>query len=493
MSTRTYLILIYYLLGAGLFLPLQISSSVDTSVGGSNIEDEEDVFSVIAKHNKGNKKLMTQGDIAVRLSRSALGCPSKSCFWPKSVMGIVNIPYTLSSDYAPADTMVILSAMQEYTTLTCVHFTERKTEVDYVQIRSVDGCWSYLGRIGGPQDLSLLKYSCVAKGIVQHELNHVLGFVHEHTRSDRDSYVDIVWANIANGHASNFESEPNTNNLFSPYDYTSVMHYGRYAFSNVQGQPTINPKPDATVPIGQRYGLSSLDLLKINRLYECDICSFLLTEPSGFLSSANMDTVSLNKSVCVWLIRVPATKIYLQFRTLHTVSGSSGYMKVYDGVSKTYPVLLSRAFQGGVDLPPLVSSGNLMMLEFSRIGSSSFTASYSTVTCGETATSVNGILSSPGYPIRYPASTDCTWTIVAAVGYRILLEFTFFSLETSRNCIYDYLSISDGSSSGPEKVCGVKKIPTLVSTGSWLMLQFHSDKTVQCVGLQAKFSWVALP
>uniref|UniRef100_A0A8C5QB13 Metalloendopeptidase n=1 Tax=Leptobrachium leishanense TaxID=445787 RepID=A0A8C5QB13_9ANUR len=464
------------------------SCLVFTCTDGSNFEDEEDVFSVIAKHNKGSKKPMTQGDIAVRLSRSALRCPGKTCFWPKSSPGIVNVPYTLSSDYGAADAAVVLSAMQEYAILTCINFTERKNEMDYVQIRSIDGCWSYLGRIGGPQDLSLLKPSCLSKGIVQHELNHVLGFVHEHTRSDRDSYVDIVWANIADAYVSNFQkSVPDTNNLASSYDYTSVMHYGRYAFTRFQGQPTIIPKPDATVPIGQRYGLSSLDLMKINRLYECDVCSFLLTEPSG---SVTTDMTSANKSVCVWLIRLPAKKVFLQFRAAHTLSGPLGSMKVYDGGSKKSPVLLQRTYQGREELPPLVTSGNLMQLEFASFGSSSFTASYSTVTCGETTKSANGVLMSPGYPVRYTASTDCIWTIVAAVGYRVLLEFASFSLETSRNCIYDSLSISDGSSSGSEKVCGTRKISTYVSTGSWILLYFHTDKTVQSTGFQAKYSWV---
>lgn len=42
----------------------------------------------------------------------------------------------------------------------------------------------------------------------------------------------------------------------------------RYAFSE-DGGPTIIPKPDPYIPIGQRDGPSLLDLHKINVLYNC--------------------------------------------------------------------------------------------------------------------------------------------------------------------------------------------------------------------------------
>lgn len=47
------------------------------------------------------------------------------------------------------------------------------------------------------------------------------------------------------------------------------MHFSfRYAFSE-DGGPTIIPKPDPYIPIGQRDGPSILDLHKINVLYNC--------------------------------------------------------------------------------------------------------------------------------------------------------------------------------------------------------------------------------
>ncbi|TKS66078.1 Low choriolytic enzyme [Collichthys lucidus] len=89
-----------------------------------------------------------------------------------------------------------------------------------------------------------------------------------------------LWPKSANGNVeipflisekyaylSNFKKE-DTNNLNTPYDYSSIMHYGRTAFG-MHGSETITPFPNPSVPIGQRDRLSNFDILKINKLYKC--------------------------------------------------------------------------------------------------------------------------------------------------------------------------------------------------------------------------------
>ena len=37
---------------------------------------------------------------------------------------------------------------------------------------------------------------CITKDVIIHELLHILGFIHEFTRPDRDEYLTVVWPKI---------------------------------------------------------------------------------------------------------------------------------------------------------------------------------------------------------------------------------------------------------------------------------------------------------
>uniref|UniRef100_A0A8B9RKP8 Metalloendopeptidase n=1 Tax=Astyanax mexicanus TaxID=7994 RepID=A0A8B9RKP8_ASTMX len=199
-----------------------------------------DITTRILSTNNGSRELLLEGDIVLPRTRNALVCANNNCFWKKSSTGLVQVPFTVMHGDNTLETTLLS--------------VKHATKISYLPIFSLSPlrCYSSVGRTGGKQVVSLSTRGCVYHGIVQHELNHALGFYHEHTRSDRDRYVTINWQNIDPTMQYNFNKE-NTNNLNTPYDYSSVMHYGKTAFT-INGLNTITPIPDAS---------------RINTLYNC--------------------------------------------------------------------------------------------------------------------------------------------------------------------------------------------------------------------------------
>ncbi|MBN3319168.1 ASTL metalloendopeptidase, partial [Atractosteus spatula] len=140
-------------------------------------------------------------DIAYSNQRSALICPrGPQCFWPKSSDGAVYIPYVIDPEFSVPQRVQINRALSAISTVTCIIFTPRSRERDYLNFRSLDG------------GCNLLQTKCFS--VLQ-------GF--------EDQFVKRV-----------------TNNLGTPNDYDSILHY----------------KPGF-------FWLTTTDILKINRLHEC--------------------------------------------------------------------------------------------------------------------------------------------------------------------------------------------------------------------------------
>ncbi|XP_077148300.1 astacin-like metalloendopeptidase [Ranitomeya variabilis] len=249
---------------AGQVLPRPINEPhiLDDSI----FSTDRTVFEIIQAANKEIHGFMKESDIAINLNRNARKC--NACKWPKNANGIVTVPYTIDPQYSASEVNMINEALKEFEAMTCVQFVNRISEADYLSIQPGTGCWSYIGRILGKQTVSLASPSCMVYGVIQHEAMHNIGFFHEHTRMDRDDYIDILWQNMDQDNWDNFEiNDGSTFNL--PYDYTSVMHYHQFAFSKLPTLRTIVPKNLSNVSIGQRLGMSNLDVMKINANYGC--------------------------------------------------------------------------------------------------------------------------------------------------------------------------------------------------------------------------------
>ncbi|XP_055349090.1 zinc metalloproteinase nas-14-like [Paramacrobiotus metropolitanus] len=126
---------------------------------------------------------------------------------------------------------------------------------------------------------------------------HVMGFVHEHSRSDRDNYVTIIWDNIAKSDVDQFAKHEEGNTYGLPYDYESVMHYKHNAFAKNSSFPTILPTVRNS-KIGQNKNLSPMDVVRINRRFRCgvpDPGSFIVND--GNTNTATESTTETNSGM----------------------------------------------------------------------------------------------------------------------------------------------------------------------------------------------------
>ncbi|XP_046647145.1 zinc metalloproteinase nas-13-like isoform X1 [Daphnia pulicaria] len=209
---------------------------------------------------------LVEGDIMPTGKKNAI--INSNELWPNAT-----IPYVISADFTSAQRQVIAFAMNEYHNKSCIRFVPRTSEANYIRIgKSGQGCWSYVGRIGGGQYVSL-DDGCIssrAPGVVIHELMHAAGFWHEHMRPDRDTYVSINLDNVQRKYRGNFDRLSTTyvTTLGLSYDYGSVMHYPRNAFAIDNNIAVITPLI-GNPTIGQTTGFSDLDVQKLNKLYSC--------------------------------------------------------------------------------------------------------------------------------------------------------------------------------------------------------------------------------
>lgn len=242
--------------------------------GTAHVHTSEGILEV-AYHRDGDHVIM-QGDIAVRLDdfvgamidpaeldeaieggreRAAVRAIGRYR-WPNA-----RVPFRRDAALSATQRAAVDGAIAHWEANTPFRFVARTTEADFVTFvpGTADGaCWSQVGRVGGEQTIQVNNCS---QGPIIHEIGHAVGFWHEHTRYDRNSFVTVNLANVEPGleYAFNrYVDEGRDGADAGDYDYGSIMHYGTHAFS-VNGQATITPK-QAGVTIGQRTGLSRGDI-----------------------------------------------------------------------------------------------------------------------------------------------------------------------------------------------------------------------------------------
>lgn len=187
--------------------------------------------------------------------------------------------YSFDANLPPAQGTAFLEACQEWEKWVNLKFVERTTQANYIRVYqdSGGGSFSYIGMVGGVQDLSLASWA--SKWTACHEIAHALGAMHEQCRSDRDSYVSIDFSNVSLESAGNFAIVSTSINK-GAYDFDSVMHYYGNAFALNTAQPTIICKPGYTQfqsTMGQRDHLSQLDKEGMVAIYGAPISNYSLS------------------------------------------------------------------------------------------------------------------------------------------------------------------------------------------------------------------------
>ncbi|RKH67060.1 M12 family metallopeptidase [Corallococcus llansteffanensis] len=194
--------------------------------------------------------------------------------WPNGV-----VPYTISSDLAQPSTLAAaINAWQQSTQIRFVLRTASNAAQypNYVTFRATDtpgGNFSYVGMQTSPQSVQLS--SGATTGIMIHEIGHVLGMWHEHTRTDRDAYVRILWENVDPRYTADFDIRYGfTRDVFA-YDFNSIMHYDS-TIASKNGQPTVVKLGGGT--IGVNSVLSVGDVNTIRRIYSIDDSEYFVQQ-----------------------------------------------------------------------------------------------------------------------------------------------------------------------------------------------------------------------
>jgi hypothetical protein len=162
----------------------------------------------------------------------AISFVDSAFLWPGGV-----VPYRISDEFRNKAATAIKDGVNELNSKTNVRLIpyDKNAHKDYVDIvvmkeKEAGGGQSEVGRQGKRQKLHL-KADVDSSRTVIHELMHALGFRHEHTRADRDEFIEIRWRNILDDDLKEQFRVHEGDFVFADYDKGSIMHYDGFAFS----------------------------------------------------------------------------------------------------------------------------------------------------------------------------------------------------------------------------------------------------------------------
>nr|XP_043068019.1 astacin-like metalloprotease toxin 5 [Drosophila bipectinata] len=193
--------------------------------------------------------------------------------WPST-----SLTYTIDPSFSEEEVTTVDEALKTINECSCLEFVKfpqlglyDQPNVRYVPSDSSSSIVGYSNKT--PHLIYLSKDHRSDTETILHETFHMLGLFHEHTRHDRDNYVVIEEENVDRWEINkgNFESRRDTRSLNVGYNYNSIMHYPKNAFSR-NGATTIYALENG-VKVERDFGSKKpalSDWKKISRLYNCN-------------------------------------------------------------------------------------------------------------------------------------------------------------------------------------------------------------------------------
>lgn len=200
------------------------------------------------------------------------GVTPTSVPWPGGV-----VPYEFDTNNITAQQQeVYLDGMREWELAANITFIPHTTESNYVilEFDAGQGTNTYVASVP-----PVMTIDSLSRAQICHETGHLLGFQHEHVRTNRDDYITVDFDNLQSGLAGEGPGSGGISNLYvidtnstsyGPYDFESVMHYGRRLFAADPNVDVISPLPQYVDHYYNRIGnlcISPLDRAGAAYLY----------------------------------------------------------------------------------------------------------------------------------------------------------------------------------------------------------------------------------